>query len=318
MPALHRPRATAALVAAAFGSGPVAVADVLAAGVTEGQLRAAVRSGAMVRVRHGVVAVAAEGAGTSLAHEETLDDKRRRHRHLVAAAVAAAGPDARVSHGSAGILHELPSLRPGVLPARPILAVPSHGRIRSGIHARIASIPAEDLAVVDGLPCTGLARTALDISRFRPLHESLVVMDAVAARAGISALRSSLDRMTGTYGMKGLAKAIALADPRSESPLESASRGYLHEVTLPIPELQAWICGADGRHYRVDFLWRDQRVIGEADGWAKYTGLADLREEKRREDSLRAAGFTVVRWTSDELWRTPDVVMTRLRRALSS
>jgi hypothetical protein len=118
--------------------------------------------------------------------------------------------------------------------------------------------------------------------------------------------------------MRGLAEAISLADPRAESPLESASRGYLHEVQLPLPELQAWIRGADGRHYRVDFLWRDRRVIGEADGWVKYTDLSDLRDEKRREDALRAAGFVMVRWTSDELWRTPDTVMARLRSALTA
>jgi hypothetical protein len=318
MPPIHRPLATAAAVAEVFGSGPVAVADVLAAGVTEGQLRAAVRSGAMMRVRHGVVAVSAEREGTWPAHEVTLVDKRRLHRELVVAAVAATGPDAKVSHASAGMLHGLPSLRPGAVPARPILAVPSHGRIRTGIHVRLATIPEEDIDVVDGVPCTGLARTALDMSRFRPLHESLVVMDAVAAREGVAALRSSFDRMVGRYGMKGLAEAIALADPRAESPLESASRGYLHEVHLPLPELQAWIRGADARSYRVDFLWRDRRVVGEADGWAKYTDLRDLREEKRREDALRSAGFSVVRWTSDELWRTPDTVMARIRRALTA
>ena len=318
MPPIHRPLATAAAVHELFGPGPIAVADVLAAGVTEGQLRAAVRSGAMRRLRHGVVAVSGEVAAASPAHETTLEDKRRLHRDLIDAAVAATGPAARVSHASAAILHGLPSLRPGALPTLPILAVASHGRIRTGIHVRHGAIPDEDVDIIDGLPCTGLARTALDMSRFRPLHESLVVMDAVAAREGVGALRSSFDRMVGAYGMKGLAEAISLADPRAESPLESASRGYLHEAHLPLPELQAWICGADGRTYRVDFLWRDRRVIGEADGWVKYTDLGDLREEKRREDALRAAGFVMVRWTSDELWRTPNLVLSRLRRALTT
>ncbi len=318
MPAIQRPLATAARVAEVLGPGPVAVADVLASGITQAQLRAAVRVGAIVRLRHGVIAVGAPLGAPSPGSEPTLDDRRRHHLDLVVSALAAMGPDAAASHASAGVVQRLPTLRPGRLPQRPVVSVPSHGRIRTGIHARLADIAPVDLDVVDGIRCTGVARTALDMARFRPLHESLVVLDAALARVGSAALRSSLDRMVGTYGMKGLGQAVSLADALAESPLESASRGYILEARLPAPELQARVRGADGRNYRVDFLWSDQRVIGEADGWLKYTDLSDLREEKRREDALRAAGFAVVRWTSDELWRTPDVVLSRIRSALTS
>jgi very-short-patch-repair endonuclease len=85
---------------------------------------------------------------------------------------------------------------------------------------------------------------------------------------------------------------------------------------LPAPELQAWVQGADGRPYRADFFWRKQRVIGEADGLVKYATIDDVRAEKRREDALRQAGYALVRWTSQELRRTPDRVMARLRHAL--
>ena len=107
--------------------------------------------------------------------------------------------------------------------------------------------------------------------------------------------------MVGAYGMKGLAEAISLADPRAESPLESASRGFLHEAHLPLPELQAWICGADGRTYRVDFLWRDRRVIGEADGWVKYTDLGDLARALDI-DSLETVHVFLVRCDGTVLW----------------
>jgi very-short-patch-repair endonuclease len=85
---------------------------------------------------------------------------------------------------------------------------------------------------------------------------------------------------------------------------------------LPSPELQAWVQGADGRPYRADFYWRERRVIGEADGLVEYGSIDDVRAEKRREDALRQAGFALVRWTSEELRRTPDRVLGRLRYAL--
>jgi len=80
-----------------------------------------------------------------------------------------------------------------------------------------------------------------------------------------------------------------VTDPSSESPLESSSRGVMVLAGIGAPELQAWVHGADGLPYRVDFLWRDKRVTGEADGWVKYRDIDDVRAEKRREDALRQA-----------------------------
>ena len=59
------------------------------------------------------------------------------------------------------------------------------------------------------------------------------------------------------------------------------------------------------------------QLIGEADGWVKYETIEDLRAEKVREDALRRAGWTIVRWTSDELWSTPMLVIARIARALA-
>ncbi|GAA2873379.1 hypothetical protein GCM10010472_33320 [Pseudonocardia halophobica] len=60
--------------------------------------------------------------------------------------------------------------------------------------------------------------------------------------------------------------------------------------------------GVDGR---VDFAWREQRVVGEFDGRVRCGRLlapgqeagAAVFAEKVREDAIRAAGWTVLRWT---------------------
>jgi very-short-patch-repair endonuclease len=63
------------------------------------------------------------------------------------------------------------------------------------------------------------------------------------------------------------------------------------------------INGADGKHYRVDFAWPEQRVVLEADGRAKYRA-DELWHEKRREIALKRAGFRVVRvvWPAARAW----------------
>ena len=46
----------------------------------------------------------------------------------------------------------------------------------------------------------------------------------------------------------------------------------------------------------------------------KYDDPGPLRAEKRRELLLADAGFEVVRWTWDEMWKGPELVVERVRR----
>ena len=71
------------------------------------------------------------------------------------------------------------------------------------------------------------------------------------------------------------------------------------------PELQAAHRDAHGLIGYSDFHWPEYGVVGEFDGWAKYSRgeyLAGrspedvLKAEKIREDRLRATGLTLVRW----------------------
>lgn len=305
VPPIDRPRATAALVGHVIGTDPFRVADALALGLTRGALRAAVAAGTLVQLRQGVLSVPRDGAGLWEAA-----------RHEALAALAALGPGAVVARRSAGLLLRMPTRTPQDGPTLVEITAPQRGRRRAGIHVAEGLVQPEDRVDVDGVPCTSVARTALDLARGRPLHEALVVIDHALATAGPLALAEAFHRLPDGRGLQHLASAIAVCSAVSESPLESASRGAMLAAGLPAPLLQQWIVDDTGRGWRVDFLWPDQRVVGEADGWGKYASIADLRAEKRREDALRRAGWTVVRWTSDELWGSPDVVLQRLRAAL--
>ena len=110
--------------------------------------------------------------------------------------------------------------------------------------------------------------------------------------------------------------AVLRADPASESPAESLSRGHILNAGLPAP-----ICGylirIAGRSVWADMAWPELRILVEVDGRMKYQTPADLYREKEREDALRRAGWTVVRWTALEAMLQPDVVIARLRRAFA-
>lgn len=126
-------------------------------------------------------------------------------------------------------------------------------------------------------------------------------------------------------GMKGAARARRLAgllDGAAESPGESKSRVEMRRLGVPAPELQSKFFDSDGEIGRVDFFWREYGVIGEYDGAVKYgrdnpSGLPVEQvvfAEKVREDRLRALGYVVVRWTTDDL-RHPERLLRKLRDA---
>jgi len=67
---------------------------------------------------------------------------------------------------------------------------------------------------------------------------------------------------------------------------------------LPMPEVNAWI-GRD----RVDFLWRESRLIVETDGYRYHRGRVAFEDDHARDNRLRELGFEVLRFT---YWRVID------------
>jgi hypothetical protein len=70
------------------------------------------------------------------------------------------------------------------------------------------------------------------------------------------------------------------------------------------------------------FLWRKQRVIGEADGLKKYGTnerdvRAKLRAERIRQREFEDAGYVSVRWLWEEILQTPDLVAQRVTHKLA-
>lgn len=283
-----------------------------AAGVSDARVTALVRTGQLVRLRHGVYAT-----GTLLAESGT--DPRRRHA-LHVAAVTAGWPRAGVaSHHSAAMIHGMDLLK------RPsdgtvTLTVPPGtrtGRHRSGgIVQHAASLPAEHVARRFCVPVTTAARTVVDLARTGTFMEAVVVADSALHRQATTKteMRRVLDSCERWPGLAQARRVIDAADLLAESALESCARVVFHEHGLPRPELQVSI---GGREFigRVDFFWKEHRTIAEADGSLKYKGPAEAVAELKRDRLLREAGYEVVHFTWKELFRDPARVVARVRRA---
>ena len=70
--------------------------------------------------------------------------------------------------------------------------------------------------------------------------------------------------------------------------------------------------------FRVDFLWREHKVVVEADGLLKDSERGDLIKQFERDRYRRDAGYKVVHCTGKELFKTPEVVIRRIRDAIAA
>jgi len=285
--------------------------DWLAEGRTRANLRAELRAGRLISPRLGMLQVVDDA------------DASVRHRRRVFATAPFLGPATFFSHASAAVLHGLPMLATRLTEVAVVRTGGGHGAINPTLHARRAVLGDDEVAVVEGLPVTSLARTVRDLVRTLPFVEGVMVADAALARG--------LDRgglLSGTSTGRGCrlaARALLFADPRAESAGESISRVRIWQAGLPMPELQQAFYDDQGNFLgRGDFWWRHFKVIGEFDGAVKYGrllkqgGTTDkvVMAEKRREHALENQGYSVVRWTWDELPRS--LFIPRLRRELKS
>ena len=80
---------------------------------------------------------------------------------------------------------------------------------------------------------------------------------------------------------------------------------------LPTPEVNASIEG-----HEVDFLWREQKLIVETDGWEAHGTRTAFERDRRRDADLLAAGWRVLRISYARLEREPEWVAERIARAL--
>ena len=181
-----------------------------------------------------------------------------------------------------------------------------------------------------GSGVTSLVQTVLDCIVRMELPEAIAVADDVLGsrrKDGERLTRHALEQASGYLASaakrRRVLEVLAFADEAAESAGESRSRALIHVLGLPAPVLQHTFYDSEGFIARTDFFWPDYGVIGEFDGDAKYldndllgdrTARETVLAEKKREDRLRALGYTVVRWDWKAVTK-PDLLERKLAAA---
>ena len=91
-----------------------------------------------------------------------------------------------------------------------------------------------------------------------------------------------------------------LGSTATENDFEELFLSICDEHALPRPRCQQWLMG-----YRVDFLWRQERLVVETDGRTTHTTDHAFETDRARDNELGAADWAVRRFTWRQLTRAP-------------
>ncbi len=165
---------------------------------------------------------------------------------------------------------------------------------------------------VDGLPLADRVTALLDTIERAPRRASQQLLDLCLQREWLSAddlaLRASTRRADGRCGRRCTA-AITRAEHRaraghlSEAEVRFADLlriGGLHGWKPNLP-VKIFTGGGGSRTYVIDFAWPEQRLACEIDGRAFHSDTVAFQRDRERQNHLIHAGWTVLRFTWDDI-----------------
>jgi predicted transcriptional regulator of viral defense system len=259
-----------------------------------------VRSGRLHRIHQGVYAVG----------RPHLTE----HGHWMAATLAC-GPRAALSHRSAAGLH---GIRRDNRASTDVALPATSARPRPGIDVhRSSTLEPADITTVDGIPCTTVARTLVDLGDVvdRRAVERAVDQAEVLRRFDGKAVHEALARAGRRKGAGTLRAVLkTFEEPTlTNKGLEERFLALCRKASLPSPAVNAWIALDDGIAYQADFLWRSHKLIAETDGRDVHMTAKAFEHDRLRDQRLTLAGFTVVRFTSRQIVYQPRQVTGALQ-----
>ena len=177
-------------------------------------------------------------------------------------------------------------------PARLHVTVPRGALVLPGMDAVVHRRAVESVGGV-----TTPSRTAADCARCLPEREAVVVVDS-ALRHGVH--REEIEQHLWGRGCGRARAHVRRGDGRADSSGETIARLAVQDAGLVV-EPQVWIRGVG----RVDLLV-EGRVVVEVDGFAYHGDAKQFATDRRRDATLTAMGYVVLRFTWVDAVRRTD------------
>ncbi|MFG3553949.1 type IV toxin-antitoxin system AbiEi family antitoxin domain-containing protein [Micromonospora sp. NPDC047557] len=295
---------------AAGQDGMVTLAQALRAGLTRGQIRQLCRSGRWRRLLRGCFVPDAELSDSTL------------RRARVRAAVVGLGPGAFAVLDTALELHGIAGLRrtPLVHVSVPVDRPRPQRALAPWLVVHQVTVAPGDIDEVAGVRATSSLRTVSDVILRVDRYPAVSVLDSALSQgritpAQLAVIPSLIEGRRGAVAARG---HLVEADGRAQSPLETRARLRCVDGQVPPDTLQLEVRDNDGYLLGIgDLGWRAARVIAEADGRDAHGTPEAAFADRRRQNRLVNAGWTILRFTWQDTLH-PAYIPHTVREAIAA
>jgi hypothetical protein len=155
-----------------------------------------------------------------------------------------------------------------------------------------------------GIPITAVPRTLIDIAP-RVSRRALARAVREAVRLELTTIEAIVDCLARHPGRRGSGRLLAVLARYKDLPIERARSGAevraletLRDAGYALPRLNVRIAGEEA-----DLSWATNRALIEIDGKPFHL---DAGEDARKQAVWEAAGWTVRRLSSDDVYERPE------------
>ena len=216
---------------------------------------------------------------------------------------------------TAAWLHDLDVRRESDLDIHVSFAKGERVRRRPGLVVSQETLEQSDIVVIGGLQVTSALRTTFDCLRLLRGWDRLVVADAMTHNRLVT-----VDELRNYFASKRRLRNLRIGEalideiePKSDSPMETRTPLVVIDGGNPRPEAQVHVFDAVGNFVgRADLGYEALKLAIEYDGALHWN---QRREDDRRRDAMREAGWTVIVFSADDIFLTPQATAARVKRA---
>jgi very-short-patch-repair endonuclease len=240
----------------------------------------------------------------------------------VLTAVLDGGPECLASHRTAAVLHGFDGFRPDVVEV--VLPMRIRHRRRSVVVHHSRALTARDRAVVDVIPVTSRARALIDLGAVTSADRVEEAFDGAErdrlVRRGDVENHYAVLRARGRNGIGAMTQILdgRAAEKRvPRSVLERRMMRLLAAAGLPAPIGSYRVRLSATVVYELDFAYVDCRLGLEVDGHGSHATRHERADDNVRANALSNAGWTLCRFTFEQVMHDPASVGRTVRAALA-
>ena len=240
------------------------------------------------------------------------------HQRLLAACLAA-GPESVVSHRSAAELWEFD------VPVRGLVEITVPRRqspeLRDVICHRSTDLAPHHITVRRGVPVTTPLRLLADLGAVVPWLVEPVYNAGLVKRLFTPAGAERMLTEVGRRGRRGVGVLRAVLDEnalgreRPDGLLEPRMARLMKDHDLPQWVFQHPV-RTPGKKMKIDFAYPELMLAIEVDGYEHHRTKEQLQNDHDRQNLLVELGWTVLRFTWDDVVKRPEQVARRILAVL--